>query len=93
MSGRISKRVSGPSSILTIRVLSVDVRVSLPTRCSMRNSWKAEGEALRAVTNGDASSALMRSQKPESSLRSGVALWPSALQVAERVGFKPSEEP
>jgi hypothetical protein len=74
--GRISTRDSaGPSSILTIWALNVDDRVRLPTRCSIWNSWKAAGEAWYASMNGEASAALTRSQKPESSLTSGLALW------------------
>jgi hypothetical protein len=67
----------GPSSTLTICTLSVDVRISLPTRCSIRKSWNTSGEPLNAVRKGDASSALTRSQKPESSVRSGWAFWVS----------------
>ncbi len=73
--GRISTRDSvGPSSIVTICAFRVDERISFPTRCSIRNSWNTAGAALKAVRNGDASSALTQSQKPEGSLRSGRAL-------------------
>ena len=47
-----------------IWALSVEVRVSLPTRCSIRNSWNTAGESLKAATNEAASTALTQSQKP-----------------------------
>jgi hypothetical protein len=37
---------------LAIWALSVDVRISLPTRCSIINSWNTTGEALKALSNG-----------------------------------------
>ena len=60
---------------MTICALNVDLRVSLPTRWSIRNSWNKSGDSLKAAKNGDASSDSMRSQKPEGSRRSGLALW------------------
>src|SRR5579885_405413 len=50
------------------------MRVSLPARCSLRNSWNTACESLKAATDGAASAALTQSQKPESSVRSGRAL-------------------
>ena len=66
--------ICGPSSTLSIRALSVDMRISLPTLCSIMKSWNTSGDESNAVRKGDASSALTCSQKPESSLRSGCPL-------------------
>lgn len=73
--GRIRTRASaGPCSILTICALNVERRVSLPTRCSIANSWNTLGESLKTAIKGEASVVSTRSQNPESSRRSGRAL-------------------
>ena len=63
--------ICGRSLDFSICALNVDVRISLPTRCSIMKSWNTSGEDLNAVRKGDASSALTRSQKPESSAEIG----------------------
>jgi hypothetical protein len=60
-----------------INATGTDLVKSLPTCCSIQDSSNTAFEVLKASTNGDASSALTRSQKLESSPRSGRALWVS----------------